>query len=763
MSGSLFQHSTESRAAPETPQAFFEHDLDDRLCYRKYALILSGSRLIHTDSRNAETATEAPALPTGESQAWELAPDITATATAFTGVGEIELRDPQRLLGRWHYTIGKHADACAFVKALNTLAAQQASTGPDTEPPQLLQDAPSDAAIDALADITSKTTMQSLVRVASFARPWAGFFFLSFLLSFACTGAGLIPPYITMPLIDKVLIPFQNGKPIDEGRVVLYLSGLAGAAFLAWLLGWARTYVLAWVSERVSVELRNTIYTHLHRLSLDYFSEKRTGDLISRVSTDTDRICFFLSVYMLDLAADTLMIIMTAGILLYINPMLAIATLCPFPFIAWLTHQVRKTLRRGFSKGSRAWADMTSVLADAIPGVRVVKAFAQEQRETERFKDANRLVLRANDRVNRVWSFFGPMVTLLTDLGVLIIWGFAVWMIFKNQITVGVLTAFVAYISKFYARLESMIRMVSAFQRTAASAKRIFDVLDIEPRIAEIENPVVPGKLAGKIEFRTVGFSYGKRDILKNVNLTIMPGEMIGFVGPSGSGKTTLVNLVCRFYDVCEGAVFVDDTDVRDMSISAYRKNIGIVLQEPFLFYGTIAENVAYGRPDATREEIIDAARAACAHDFIIRLPDGYDTLVGERGQLLSGGERQRISIARAILINPAILILDEATSSVDVETEKEIQQAIENLVEGRTTLAVAHRLSTLKRADRIVVLEEGTITAVGKHTELMSTSMTYARFHETNAEMYLSTMHQLKETDIKNGSTTQEQYADYP
>ncbi len=563
-----------------------------------------------------------------------------------------------------------------------------------------------------------------------------------------------------MPLMDKVLIPFQNGKPVDDSRVIWCLAGLGGSALLAWLLGWARTFVLARVSERVSAQLRNTIYTHLHRLSLDFFSEKRTGDLISRVSTDTDRICFFLSVYVLDFAGDILMITMTAGILLYINPLLAIVTLCPFPFIMWLTHRVRKTLRRGFSKGSRAWADMTSVLADAIPGVRVVKAFAQEQRETDRFKDANRLVLRANDRVNRVWSFFGPMVTLLTDLGVLIIWGFAVWMIFKNQITVGVLTAFVAYISRFYARLESMIRMVSAFQRTAASAKRIFDVIDIEPRIVEAAHPFMPGKLRGKIEFKDVGFSYGVRDILKNVSLTIMPGEMIGFVGPSGSGKTTLVNLVCRFYDVCEGAVFVDDTDIREMSIAGYRKNIGIVLQDPFLFYGTIAENIAYGRPDASRIEIVEAARAACAHDFIIRLPDGYDTLVGERGQLLSGGERQRISIARAILINPSILILDEATSSVDVETEKEIQQALENLIEGRTTLAIAHRLSTLKHANRIVVLEEGTITGVGGHTELLNTSLTYALFHRTNAEMYLSAVHQLKGEDEKTVLDEEEQYA---
>jgi ATP-binding cassette subfamily B protein len=340
------------------------------------------------------------------------------------------------------------------------------------------------------------------------------------------------------------------------------------------------------------------------------------------------------------------------------------------------------------------------------------------------------------------------MVTLLTDIGVLVIWGFSVWLIFQGKITVGVLTAFVAYISRFYARLESMIRMVSAIQRAAASAKRIFDVMDEQPMVVEPTDPIYPGKLNGKIEFRDVGFSYGKRDVLQNVSLTIAPGEMIGFVGPSGAGKTTLVNLVCRFYDVCEGAILVDDMDIRDLSVAGYRENIGIVLQEPFLFYGTIAENIAYGRPEASRAEIIEAARAACAHDFIIRLPDGYDTLVGERGQLLSGGERQRISIARAILISPSILILDEATSSVDVETEKEIQQALENLIEGRTTVAVAHRLSTLKRADRIVVLENGEITGVGAHRDLLSTSKTYARFHRTNAEMYMSATQHWKDDE---------------
>lgn len=728
----------------------FTHDLDENLCYANGTLVLTNHRLIHEVSHLDEgLRSKGSESPTVDS--WPITKDITLQSRSFSGVGEIELKVGDSLLARLPYTIGRHDEACQFVKSFEAFTTQLGVDEPSDE------EFSSEEAAQGSARASSETAMSSLVRLVPFARPWAGLFFLSFVLSLACTTAGLIPPYLTMPLIDNILIPHQNGVHIDQTLVIWYLAGLGGAAMLAWLLGWARTYVLAWVSERVSAQLRNTIYTHLQHLSLEYFGEKRTGDLISRVSTDTDRICYFLSVYILDFGADVLMIIMTAGILLYINPLLAIVTLIPFPFITWLTYRVRKTLRSGFTKGNRAWAEMTSVLADAIPGIRVVKAFAQEQREIKRFKETNDYVLRANDRINTVWSFFKPMVTLLTDFGVLIIWCFAVWLIFNDKITVGVLTAFIAYISRFYSRLESMIIMVSATQRAAASAKRVFDVIDERPRIVETLNPIAPGRLNGKIELKNVGFSYGKRNVLNDISLTINPGEMIGFVGPSGAGKTTLVNLVCRFYDVCEGAVYVDDVNIRDFSVAGYRENIGVVLQEPFLFYGAIAENIAYGRPDASKTDIINAARAACAHDFIMNLPDGYDTLVGERGQLLSGGERQRISIARAILIDPAILILDEATSSVDVETEKEIQKALENLTKGRTTLAVAHRLSTLKRADRIVVLENGRITGVGEHGELLNTSETYARFHRTNAEMYLAAMRN-KEEDEESGLFVAEQ-----
>ncbi len=569
-----------------------------------------------------------------------------------------------------------------------------------------------------------------LFRLWRFARPYRLQLLSGFLLTLAATAATLVPPYLTLPLMDNVLIPYQNGKPIDPGLVRLYLGGLLGAALLAWILGWARTYILALVSERIGADLRTSTYDHLMKLSLEYFGGKRTGDLMARIGAETDRLNLFLSLHLLDFATDLLMIVMTAIILSSINPTLALVTLLPLPLIAWLIHLVRDRLRHGFEKVDRIWAEVTNVLADTIPGIRVVKAFAQEKREATRFREANRHNLVVNDRVNRVWSLFTPTVSLLTEIGLLVVWGFGIWLVADDQITVGVLTAFLAYISRFYIRLDSMSRIVSVTQKAAAGAKRIFDILDHVSSVPEPAEPVRVGRIEGRVQVRDVTFRYGNRVIIRGLNLEIAPGEMIGLVGHSGSGKSTLVNLICRFYDVSEGAILIDGIDIRSMAVADYRRHIGLVLQEPFLFFGTIAENIAYGKPEASRQEVVAAARAAHAHEFILRLAHGYDSLVGERGQSLSGGERQRISIARALLINPRLLIMDEATSSVDTETEREIQKALDNLVQGRTTIAIAHRLSTLRKADRLVVLDRGEVVEEGRHEDLLAREGHYHKLY---------------------------------
>ncbi len=730
---------------------WFQPDLDRGLQFDEGIVVLTDRRLIL-----AEAPGDRPV------RTWPLEQVATIGARERAGLGTLEVIGSAGRLDTCRFTIRRAAGAHRLVDTFNDLkrgALATAAAAPE-EPvcPECGAALPAKAiACPVCADTSTEVEPQRagwrslfrsnspFIRLLWFARPRLAMVSLGFALSIAGTAANLVWPYLTMNLMDNILIPHQEwvehgrvGDPVDFGPAKWYLLGFFGAAILAWLLTWGRSYVLAWVSERISADLRNLTYAHLQRLSLEFFGGKRTGDLMSRISTDTDRICNFLSLNLLDFISDLMLIAGTAVVLVATDWKLACATLVPLPVIAWLVFHVRSRMRNGFERGNRAWADMTSVLADTIPGIRVVKAFAQEKREVERFRHSNDRVLHANDRINTIWAFFGPIVNLLTQCGLLIIWAFGIWLIVRGQVTVGVLIAFVTYISRIYIRLESMSRMLQVTQRAAASVQRIFEILDRVPSVADPVSPVPVGRLRGEIAFRRVAFRYGNRVVIDDLDLAIRPGEMIGLVGPSGAGKSTLVNLVCRFYDVSEGAILVDGVDIRTFAVEDYRRHIGIVLQEPFLFYGTVAENIAYGRPEATREEIIAAARAARAHEFILRLPDGYDSIVGERGQSLSGGERQRISIARALLIDPKILILDEATSSVDTETEREIQEALDNLIQGRTTIAIAHRLSTLRRADRLVVLERGRIAEVGHQDDLLKTPGAYSRLHRAQLDLVL-------------------------
>ncbi len=570
-----------------------------------------------------------------------------------------------------------------------------------------------------------------ILRLMAYLKPHLPIVFIIGFLILASTGIRLIPPYLTKIIIDQVIVSRDYTL---LGWIVLgmLIIGLAGVGFSV-----MRGRTTAWLGSRISYEIRGKLYETVQRMSLKFFDKHKTGELISRVSRDTDSLQEFLAFEIPFFIVNILMLVGIGAVLIKMNWKLAILTLVPTPLVAFGTLAIWERIRSTFGKVWHRWSQLSSVLNDVFSGIRVVKGFAQEHRELKRFDVKSYDLFQVNMRAEQVWATYMPLLSFILGTGSLIIWYFGGRYVIREKMTIGTLMAFMSYMGMFYGPLDMITHIWGWISRSFAAADRIFEIMDMEPEVAnELESIEMPN-INGSVEFQNVTFGYNKhKPVLHNIELNVRPGEMIGFVGKSGVGKTTMTNLICRFYIADEGKLLIDGIDIKKIKLEDLRKQIGIVLQDQFLFNGTIAENIAYAKPDATPEEIMQAAKIANAHDFIVKFPEGYDTNVGERGQKLSGGERQRISIARAILHDPRILILDEATSMVDTETEKQIQEALARLVKGRTTFAIAHRLSTLKNADRLVVLEDGRIVEMGTHDELMEKKGIYFKLVEMQTEM---------------------------
>jgi ATP-binding cassette subfamily B protein len=645
-------------------------------------------------------------------------------AINLVGRGVVEVRTPQGIARAISYS---NARAARFFDAAARITAKKEGK-PDADSPGADHD-------EKKCDVCGKPVPKDMdrcprcvhkgrtfLRILDFSRPYAKLLFLLFIFMILSTGFGLIIPYISKLFIDYILKPNPMTGVFDYAKWLWPAAiGLFVAYTMQLFLGGVQERFSGALGYRTVYDVRTAIYGKLQELSLGFFNKHQTGSLLARVNQDTGELQRFI-VDFFPMTLESVFLLVGVGIFLFILSWeLTLFILLPVIATVYFLKRIFPRVWNYFHRYYHRRARLSALVNDTISGIRVVKAFGQERAEVGKFDKHSSSYRDAGIDLVKQWSVYHPILHFFIMLGGILVWMIGGKLVFLHKMTIGSVVAYSGYLAMFYRPVMTLTRLIEMVTNSLSAAERVFDVIDTEPEVKDADDAVAMPAIKGAIEFKDVSFGYDKfKPVIKRLGFAVNEYEKIGLVGRSGAGKSTIINLICRLYDVDHGSILIDGIDLKKIRHEDIRRQVGVVLQETFLFNGTIYDNIAYARPEASRDEVIEAAIAANAHEFIVTKPDGYDTDVGERGNNLSGGEKQRIAIARAILRNPAILILDEATSSVDTQTEKKIQDALDTLTKNRTTIAIAHRLSTLRNYHRLLFIEDGSLIEEGTHEQLM-------------------------------------------